>query len=315
MKRILIDADTGIDDSIAILFALASDRLHVEGITTCFGNVSAAQAADNTLRLLQLSGCGYGVPVAVGAETTLSGERMPAPEGIHGKNGIGDVALPPSPQQPLAMEAADFIVQKAQELEGELTLVTLGPLTNVALALQKDPQLPRRVKRVVSMGGCLTVPGNRTACAEANFYNDAQAADLVLRAGFPLIAVGLDVTQQVRITGDQLAQLQRLCAPAHRGAAAYIRSALSFYFGFYLREEQMLEQCYTHDPLAMLIAEDASLGEYRMLRTRVEHAIPDYRGMVLPEHPTRRYDDQDETSFCVRVDADRALRRLFSAFC
>lgn len=314
MRRILIDADTGIDDSIAILYALASPNLRVEGITTCFGNSGAAQSADNCLRLIRLSRCGYEAPVVVGAECALDGGRGQAPAHIHGENGIGNVILPESRQRPLDMDAADFILQKAQELEGELTVVTTGRLTNLARALQKDPRLPRRLRRVVCMGGCLGVPGNISPAAEANLHGDPLAADLVLRGGFPLILVGLDVTTRTFITEKNLLETEAHCAERSREAVAYMREALRLYFEFHRRTEGMAGRCFVHDPLAMLIAEDPSLGEYKMLRVRVEHEAPAFRGMLLTDGRFQSGMDHDEISVCVRVDSDRAVRRLFSVF-
>lgn len=118
MKRIIIDADTGVDDSLAILYALRSPNFRVEGITTCFGNNNAEQSADNSLRLIKLSGCGYEVPVAVGANESLEGVFESAPAFIHGDNGIGNVELPKSTQKPLEEPACDFIIRKAEELKG-----------------------------------------------------------------------------------------------------------------------------------------------------------------------------------------------------
>ena len=137
MKRIIIDADTGVDDSLAILYALRSPNFRVEGITTCFGNNNAEQSADNSLRLIKLSGCGYEVPVAVGANESLEGVFESAPAFIHGDNGIGNVELPKSTQKPLEEPACDFIIRKAEELKGELIIITTGRMTNLALAFQK----------------------------------------------------------------------------------------------------------------------------------------------------------------------------------
>lgn len=314
MRRILIDADTGIDDSIAILYALTSKNLHVEGITTCFGNSGAAQSADNCLRLIQLSKCGYDVPVVTGAECNIDGELDKAPSHIHGENGIGNVILPESSQKPLDMDAADFIIRKAEELDGELIVVTTGRLTNLANALQKDPKLPRKVKKVVTMGGCMNVEGNVSPVAEANIYGDARAADIVFRAGFHLILVGLDVTTKTFITEKDLDDVERYCSEKSRDAVTYIRNALKLYFEYHRISQGMVHQSFVHDPLAVLIAEDASLGEYKMLRAGVEYQAPAFRGMILTDGRFYSEMDHDEISICTRVDSTRAIRRLFSVF-
>ncbi len=314
MRRIIIDADTGIDDSIAILYALTSENLHVEGITTCFGNSGAAQSAENSIRLIKLADCGYDVPVAIGAECSIDGEYQSSPAHIHGANGIGNVELPESEQSPLPMSAEDFIIQKAEELEGELVLVTTGRLTNLAKALEKDPGLPRRIKKVVTMGGCLDTHGNVTPYAEANIYGDARAADMVLRAGFNMILVGLDVTTRTFITQKELDDLDAYCAEEKRPMAEYIQKALKHYFEFHRVSEGMVGSCFVHDPLAVLIAEDASLGEYRMLPVGVEYKSEDLRGMLLRDGRYNSTMSHDEVAICTKVDSQRAIRRLFGAF-
>lgn len=315
MKRILIDADTGIDDSIAILYALTSKKIHVEGITTCFGNSDPAQSADNCLRLIKLSNCDYEVPVVAGAACTLDGEQEISPAHIHGKNGIGDVILPESDQKALDMEASDFIIQKANELDGELVLVTTGRLTNLATALQKDPRLPKKIKKLVIMGGCLETPGNVSPVAEANIYGDARAADMVFRAGFHAMVVGLDVTTKTFITQKNLDDAARFCTEKSRGAVEYIQQALKCYFEFHRVSQGMVEKCFVHDPLAMLLAEDATLGEYKMIRAGVEYQAPAFRGMILTDHRFYSEMEHDEMAYCCRVDADAAIRRLFAVFC
>ena len=314
MRRVLIDADTGIDDSIAILYALTSEKLRVEGITTCFGNSGAAQSADNCLRLIKLSNCEYEVPVVVGADCTIDGVHQESPVRIHGANGIGNVILPESDQKPLDMDAADFIIQKAEELDGELIIITTGRLTNLAKALEKNPQLPKKGKKLVTRGGCLSVPGNVSPVAEANIYGDARAADMVFRAGFHMILVGLDVTTKTFITEKDLNDVERYCSEKSRGAVEYIKNALKYYFEFHRLTQGMVHQSFVHDPLAVLIAEDASLGEYKMLRAGVEYQAPAFTGMILTDDRFLSEMDHDEISVCIRVDSTRAIRRLFSVF-
>ncbi len=314
MRRILLDADTGIDDSIALLYALKSKNIHLEGITTCFGNSGAAQSADNCLRLIKLAGCSYEIPVVAGAECSLEGVYASAPAHIHGDNGIGNVVLPESGQKPLEEDAADFIIRKAKELEGELILVTTGRLTNLAKALAKDPHLPRRVKRLVVMGGALDVFGNVSPFAEANIAGDAKAADQVFRAGFPMTLVGLDVTMKTFITRKNLEDLEKYCKEENRPIVEYMKQALSFYFEFHRKSMGLVEASVVHDPLAMLIAEDATLGEYRMIYAGVEYQAPAYEGMIVKEDTIPQDGRQEAIAACIRVDSDKAVRRLFSVF-
>lgn len=314
MKRIIIDADTGVDDSLAILYALRSPGFHVEGITTCFGNNKAEQSADNSLRLIKLAACGYEVPVAVGANESLDGRTESAPPYIHGDNGIGNVELSESSQKPVDETAWDFIIRKAQELKGELIIVTTGRMTNLARALMKDPELPSKVKKVVAMGGTLEAPGNVSPYAEANIHGDPKAADLVFRAGFNLTLVGLDVTMKTFITDRDVRNLCACCSEECRPIAEYIRDVMKLYFEFHRVTLGMVESCVVHDPLAMLIAEDPSLGLFRMVRAGVECENESFRGMIQVDTGFVPVLDREEIAVCVGVDSEKAVRRLFARF-
>lgn len=314
MKHIIMDCDTGIDDSIAILYALKNKNIRVEGITTGLGNTSPKQGADNTLRLIKLANCGYEVPVAIGAELPLNGEYEPAPTHIHGDNGIGNVELPESEQKVLDESAWDFIIRKANELQGELTIVTTGRLTNLAKALMKDPKLPYKVKNVITMGGCMKKPGNVTPYAEANIYGDAEASDMVIRAGFHMMLVGLDVTTETFITGESINLLRKYCAKENLPIVDYIQSALQFYFRFHYDTMGSVDRCVVHDPLTMVLAEDPSIGEYRLFRARVEYENDEYRGMIKTDARFMTQYDHEEILYCTKVDADCALRKILSVF-
>ena len=313
MKYVLIDADTGIDDSIAILFALKRPDVRVVGITTGFGNTYASQAADNSLRIIQLAAPDYKVPVAVGATGPLQGEwEGPVPH-IHGDNGIGNAQLPPPNQKPLTEPAWDFIIRMAKEYAGKLTLVTLGRMTNLSLALQKEPALPQLVKNVVFMGGTYQAPGNVSPVTEANLAGDPEAADLVFSAGFDMTMVGLDVTLKVRLTAGHIEMLDKYAAPENRPIVAYLKEAMPLYFRFNRLQNNCLDHCPVHDPLAMMVAVDPSLVTIRRLPARVECGGTFCRGMVvadLREHPI----DAPLLSICVDVDSRRAVEELLTTF-
>ena len=290
LKQILIDADTGIDDSIAILFALKRPDVRVMGVTTGFGNTTARQAAENSLRLIRLAGVPYEVPVAVGATEPLAGNWK-------------------GPEEP----AWAFIARMAREHPGELTLVTLARMTNLAKALEIEPDLPRLLKRVVFMGGTFHAPGNVSPVAEANIAGDPEAADRVFQAGFDLTMVGLDVTQKVRLTTDHVAILDKYAAPENRPIVDYLKQALPFYFRFNRLQNNCLDHCPVHDPLAMLAAVDPSVVTVRTIPARVECGGSFCRGMVvadLREHPI----EAPGVSICVDVDSRRALEELLTTF-
>ena len=196
-KKIVIDTDPGIDDAMAILFALAAPELQLVGLTTIFGNVHTETATRNALRLLEFAGRSD-IPVAHGAEVPLLGELDGVADFVHGVNGLGDIPHDDPLGTPHTLYAAQFIVDTVMAHPGEVTLLPIGPLTNIALALAIEPAVASNVAEVVMMGGAATVSGNVNPAAEANIYSDPHAADRVLTAPWPsLTMVGLDVTEQV----------------------------------------------------------------------------------------------------------------------
>lgn len=314
MKHIIIDCDPGVDDAIAILYALKSPHLRVEGITTGFGNADVHKGTDNALRLIKLANPGYDIPVVIGADRTLSGETHESPAHIHGSNGLGDVELPASEQQPATGTAWEFIVRKAEELNGDLVIVTLGRLTNLARALELDPRLPYKVRQVVTMGGCLKKPGNITPWAEANIYGDAEASDRVLRAGFPMTLVGLDVTTETYLKMADLELLSKYCCEANRPVVTFIKDLLQLYYRFHYESMGMLDQSVVHDPLAMILTTHPYLGLYRSIKASVEHVNEEYRGMIKIDERFCPDTDYKEIYFCDQVDGEKAVRTLMAAF-
>lgn len=211
-RKLLLDASPGVDGAIALLLALSTRELDVVGVTTTFGNVDTKRATLNVRSLLELHERDD-LPVAAGAPGPLCGTRPRYARHVHGKNGLGGLAFRRPRTRPLPLSAAEFIVRRVMASPGELTLVTFGPLTNLALALELEPRLSQNVAGVVALGGALEVHGNVTASAEANFFNDPLAAMRVLTAGWPLTLVGLDVTSRVVMTP---AYLQSLRQPGQR---------------------------------------------------------------------------------------------------
>ena len=258
-----LDCDTGVDDALAIALLLASPGAAPAGIGTVSGNTSAAQAARNTLDLLALAGRDD-IPVAVGAHDPLDGGFGGGAATVHGDNGIGGVLLPAATRAPADGDAAGLLIDLAHAHPGELRVLATGPLTNLALALRREPGLPALVRDVTAMGGAVRVPGNVTGDAEANIANDPPAAAAVLAAGWPVTLVPLDVTMEHRFDeADQRA--------LHDGGplGAALGAMLAGYFDFYqpvlgARESPL------HDPLAAGIATgELTPGEAPLLGLRV----------------------------------------------
>jgi inosine-uridine nucleoside N-ribohydrolase len=184
MQRILLDTDPGIDDALALLLALASPEIQLEAITTVSGNVHVDLTTRNALALLELAGR-MDIPVARGCEGPLLVKNVDAAD-VHGSNGLGGIELPHPKSQPVVQHAVELIIEKVMDAPGEITLVAIGPLTNIALAFRREPRIAQSVREVVIMGGALRVPGNVTPGAEFNIFCDPHAAHIVFHAGWPI---------------------------------------------------------------------------------------------------------------------------------
>ena len=199
-EKVIIDTDPGVDDALAIVFAFQSGQLEVVGLTTIFGNVDTHLATLNALRLLEIMG--KDVPVAEGASHPIYMKKLPPPADVHGKDGLGEIDLPLPKAEPIKGSAAEFIVQTVMDNPGEVTLIVLGPMTNIALALALEPKLAENVKQVVAMGGVLQVMGNVSPVASANILGDPHAADIVMGTDWNMTLVTADITRQVLVTDD-----------------------------------------------------------------------------------------------------------------
>ncbi|MBX2824225.1 MAG: nucleoside hydrolase [Gammaproteobacteria bacterium] len=251
MKKIIIDTDPGIDDAQAIAFALAHPDLDLVGLTTIFGNVDVELATRNALLISELFNAAE-LPVARGAAVPLVQDRLPAPDFVHGTDGLGNLDLPASGRTPDKLEAAGFIVEMAKRYPGEITLVAVGPLTNIALAVELDPGLPDRLHELVIMGGTLREPGNVSPVSEANFLNDPHAADRVLAHDWPATIIGLDVTHRILLTDTDLSQLRDSAGAVGR----FLWDSSRFYVDFYSSKGAAVgaaeRSCAMHDATAVV---------------------------------------------------------------
>lgn len=247
MIRILLDTDPGIDDALALFLALASPGARLEGITTVSGNVHVDLTTRNALALLEVAGR-TDIPVARGCDRPLVREPVIA-DYVHGRNGLGEVSLPEPREQPLAMHAVDFLIEKILAAPGEMTLVPIGPLTNIALAVRREPRIAELVREVVIMGGALRVPGNVTPVSEFNIYADPHAAHVVLHAGWPLRLVPLDATKQAQL---QREQVRALAAGGHP-VTRLIEQMVAYYLDVF-GGPRGLTSFTMHDPLCLAAA-------------------------------------------------------------
>lgn len=254
MRPLYLDCDTGIDDALAIAFLLGSPTVELVAVGTVCGNTSAAQAADNSARLLAVSGRGE-IPVAIGEMRPLAADFAGGWPHVHGQNGIGGVVLPEAAQQISTESAPDMLVRLAREHRGRLEILAIGPLTNVARALELDPALPNRVRRLTIMGGAVWSAGNVTAAAEANIHVDPEAAAVVLSAPWKTTVVPLDVTMQHWFTVQHQQRLRSSTSAAAQALASMLDCYLDFHENAYGQRRVAL-----HDPLAAALAVGVATG-------------------------------------------------------
>ena len=262
-KKILLDTDPGIDDACAILLALASPELSLEGLSIVHGNCSLEQGTTNALSVLELANANH-IPVAKGCEFPLVQPSLLAPE-THGVTGLG-YAKPPEPRaKPILQHGIDFLIETILSSPGEITLVAIGPLTNVALAIREEPRIVQALKELIIMGGAMRYEGNATALAEFNTYVDPHAAHIVYHAGIPTTLVPLDVTYQCLFMPADVERLQKTASPITK----FIIDAARFYMEFH-DEYQKIEGCVINDPLALALTFAPQLCAYQELPVDVD---------------------------------------------
>jgi len=222
-RRIIIDTDPGVDDALAIFLALKSPEVKVEAITPVAGNVPLDLTLPNALRLLEIAGRSD-IPVASGASRPLK-RRLVTAAYVHGNNGLAGVEFPEPKTKPVAESAHQLIRRIVRQSPGEVSIIAIGPLTNLALAFRDDPQLPSQIRSVTIMGGSLS-GGNITPAAEFNSYVDPEAAQAVYRSGARITMIGLDVTRRAALSEEQIRMLESTGNPAGRAAGRIMRATL-----------------------------------------------------------------------------------------
>lgn len=262
-RKIIIDTDPGQDDAVAILLALASPELEVLGITAVAGNVPLNLTTVNALKICELAGRSD-LPVYAGAEAPLSRKLVTA-EHVHGKTGLDGVALPDPTMQLRPGHAVDFIIDTLRrEPEKTVTVVPVGPLTNIALAFQKAPDIIPRVQEIVLMGGAYFEVGNITPAAEFNIYVDPEAAALVFDAGAPLTVAPLDVTHKA-LTSRAWVDGMRALGPLGQAVASW-----TDFFERFDKEKYGSQGAPLHDPCAVAWLIRPDLFQGRLINVVIE---------------------------------------------
>ncbi|USS84469.1 nucleoside hydrolase [Fructilactobacillus myrtifloralis] len=301
VQKMILDVDTGIDDAMAIAYAVADPAVELIGVISSFGNIEADRAAANALRILNLVGA-PDVPVFVGHRNPLDHEynRLPINAQIHGDNGIGDVQLPTPNQAVATQNGVDFLLAAAQQYGKDLTIVATGPMTNLAAALTKAPEVMQQVGNITIMGGALTVPGNVTPVAEANVEQDPVAANQLFTSGLPITMVGLDVTLRTLLTKDETAQWRTT------EAGTKMADIVDYYINVYADIYPELGGCSLHDPLAVGVAIDPSFVETISLNMLVTTEHDPYYARTIGDK-ARLNAPNPNVKVAVAVDIDRYL--------
>lgn len=310
MNKMILDTDPGIDDAMAIFTAFAHPEVELLGLTTTFGNVSVEQATQNALTLVEMAG--VDVPVAKGVDKPLEKELAPFPDFVHGVDGFGNLDLAAPKGKALDTSAAQFIVDQVNANPGEINLVAVGPLGNLARALEIDPELPGKVKQVVLMGGAIAADGNVSPVAEANILSDPHAADAVMAASWSVVIVGLDVTHQVVLSNALFDEIRT----NNPKVGSFMHQAAQFYIKFYSSVRD-IDGCYGHDvsAVAYVVAPDmfgTVEGEVCVATDGVAIGQTIMSRFGIP-YPLPFWQDRPRHKACMEVDDQRLVEMFRTA--
>ncbi|CUR43990.1 Inosine-uridine preferring nucleoside hydrolase [Limosilactobacillus reuteri] len=304
-RKMILDLDTGVDDALAIAYALADPEVDLIGIVSSYGNNLLDVCAENSLKLLELLGH-TDIPVFKGLPhscTTDHFDVMQVSKDIHGDNGIGDVELPTPSRALEEQSGVDFYIEAAHKYGKDLIIIPTGPMTNLAAALKKDPKIADLIGNVTFMGGALTVEGNVTPVAEANINQDPKAADEVMKSNLPLTMVGLDVTLRTLLTKNETKQWRELGTASGKAFA----DITDFYIDAYYNLDIDKRGCALHDPLAVGVGVDPSFVSTISLFMKVVYQEGPYYGRTIGDN-AKLNDPNPNVKVAVNVDKERYLK-------
>lgn len=304
-RKMILDLDTGVDDALAIAYALADPEVDLIGIVSSYGNNLLDVCAENSLKLLELLGH-TDIPVFKGLPhscTTDHFDVMQVSKDIHGDNGIGDVELPAPSRALEEQSGVDFYIEAAHKYGKDLIIIPTGPMTNLAAALKKDPEIADLIGNVTFMGGALTVEGNVTPVAEANINQDPKAADEVMKSNLPLTMVGLDVTLRTLLTKNETKQWRELGTASGKAFA----DITDFYIDAYYNLDIDKRGCALHDPLAVGVGIDPSFVSTISLFMKVVYQEGPYYGRTIGDN-SKLNDPNPNVKVAVNVDKERYLK-------
>lgn len=273
MKNIIIDCDPGHDDALAILWALASNKLNVKGITTVAGNQTIEKVTNNTLKILTLAK-NFEIPVAMGSSNPLVKELIIGGQLVHGDSGLDGPILPNPEVSISTLSALEFMIKTLEESDELITIVGIGPLTNIALLLKVRPDLIDKIEQISIMGGGTI--GNWTPAAEYNIFADPESAYIVFNSGIKIIMSGLDVTQKAYVTKVENERLRN-----QGNKCSVFAAELIDYFGKYHYEVEGFVGCTLHDPCAIAVLIYPEIFKSYKCNVNVELSGEYTRGMTV----------------------------------
>ncbi|CAL9132386.1 unnamed protein product [Musa acuminata var. zebrina] len=262
--KVIIDTDPGIDDSMTILMAFQLPEIEILGLTTIFGNVRTEDATRNALLLCEIAGHPQ-VPVAEGSHEPLKGEEPSIADFIHGSDGLGNIFLPPPVGEKMDKNASEFLVEMVSQYPGDVIILALGPLTNLALAIKRDPCFTSNVKKIVILGGAFFTAGNVNPAAEANIYGDPEAADIVFTCGADITVVGINITTQVKFTDADLSELRN-----SKGRHSQTISDMCKFLRDWHVQSEGVHGIFLHDPVSFAALVRPDLFTFKKGVVRVE---------------------------------------------
>ncbi len=220
-EKIIIDTDPGVDDALTFLLALASPEIRLEALTTTQGNVTLEKATRNALSVLELAHARH-IPVASGSVVPLV-QPLRASDHVHGESGLGNAQLPKLQAKPVSKHAVDYLIERVLAEPGEISIFAIGPLTNLAMAIRKEPRFVKAVKELVIIGAAILEHGNITPQAEFNIYVDPHAAHIVFHSGMPITLIPLDVTHKCLLMPQHVDRLMQISFPISRLSTMYLK--------------------------------------------------------------------------------------------
>lgn len=295
--KLILDTDPGVDDAMAYFYAHAFEHIELIALTTIFGNVSTEDATRNALWLTEFSNAE--TAVYKGASKPLSISPHPPADFVHGPHGFGDFEIETATRQVAGEAAAEYLVRAASETPGELTVCAVGPLTNIARAIAIDAEFVSNLKQLVIMGGALDATGNVNAYAEANFWNDPHAANIVVNAPGDghIVIVGLDVTSQIEFKASDFDDLA-MAAPQ---TGSFLKEIGQFYMRFYQTRTGRMS-CHLHDPAAVIASVRPEFMQMHKAALSVITEGEQAGNLVRDNAPGKRF-----CSVCMGVDAQSVI--------